>query len=950
MFARPALQGTRRIQQPDGSFVTVRLVGDEYRSYHTTADGYSLVRNNEGCFVYAQMGADGQLAPTTLVARDAEARSAEDQVYLQQVGRQLKPSLTPEMEQMQAHSRAARAQALSGHRAPRYDYSKFRGLVLLVEFDDCPFTYEDYHDIMDHMLNDDDYTGETRTNLQSGKTTIRCTGSMRDYFRDNSNGIFVPHFDVAGPVKINHSQFEGRHGAAQLIADACTAADSEVNFSDYDVDGDGVVDMVYYIFSGLPSYIQGNDERLLWPHQYDMRYYNRYIRKDGVLLGRYACSTELFGYTDWQILEGIGTMCHEFSHVLGLPDFYDTDTEDVYPGLCENPSLWSIMANGADGNYGRTPICFSLFERYALGFATPQRLSEAGSYELESVASSNTGYRIDTPVKKEYFLIENRQKVKWDSALPGHGMLVWRVDSTNSAVWTNTNQVNANPKHPYYQLVRADGLKTQTTQGQEMILDSSSDPFPGSKRVTSIDNETSPANLLTWTKKQSPWGLRNIKETGGVISFDTYDALVVQSVTLTETLVMAVGTSTQLTAECMPANIPVTLLWESDNDDVATVSEEGVVTAVAPGVAHITVTANDKLTAVCEVTVQEAQSADDIAQFIALQPGALTTLTLTNAHVLYGNGTDVYVRDDSGTLVISGLGVSAVSSNLLNGVVGGWRDEVLGMPHLTIVDAMTDVSLIQVTDSEAPEPLTVHISQLSPDNYANLVSLEKVKIVKDGNVYAVFGDRRIRLWNYFQIKTPKISIPSKLDGKRFNVLGIYGQDVLSDGQLTEEIYLLESPVEVPYQAPETLSLSDVALQPGDTIRLKVQPEGVDIWPVWTSSDEQIVTVGPDGLITAIAFGTATITLEDLETHLVAQCQVLVDDLSGIADARSQVSVSRSRVTGLTPGEMVTVTTPCGIIIQQAQADAKGCVSLSLPVSRPALYVVRIGQKSVKVVF
>ena len=956
VFARPALQGTRRIQQPDGSFVTVRLVGDEYRSFHTTADGYSLVRNSEGYFVYARMGADGQLAPTKLVAHDAEARSAEDVSYLQQTGKRLTPQFMPEMEQMRRRNRSNAGADASGVgvKAPMYNYSEFRGLVLLVEYNDCPFTYDDYREIMDHMINDDDYTGEERTNLKSGRTTVNCTGSMRDYFRDNSNGIFVPHFDVVGPVQINRSQFDGRSKVAQLLSDACTAADSQVNFKDYDVNNDGVVDMVYFIFSGLPSYIQGNDERLLWPHQYDMRYYGTRVRKDNVVLGRYACSTELFGYSDWQILEGIGTMCHEFSHVLGLPDFYDTDTEDDIPGTCENPGLWSVMANGADGNYGRTPISFSLFERYALGFATPEKLGESESYSLEAVTSSNTGFRIDTPVKKEYFLIENRQKVKWDSVLPGHGMLIWRVDSTNSTVWTTTNQVNAIPEHPYYQLVRAAGLKTQTVEGKEIILDSSTDPFPGTKRITTIDNETSPANLLTWGGKQSPYGLRNIKESGGVISFDIYDALVIQSVSLDETLTMATGTSVQMTAECQPGNLSATFAWESDNTDVATVSEEGVVSAVAPGVAHITVTVNDKLTATCEVRVLEAVPVAGISEFMALQPGTLATLTLTDAHVLYVNenesGKEVYVRDASGTLAISGLGVDAVQSQMLNGVVGGWRNEVYGMPRLTIVDAMTDVSAIQVADADAVKPLSVHISQLSAENLADLVLLEKVEIVRDGNTFAVFGDKRIRLWNYFQIKSPKISLPSKTDGKRFDVYGIYGMDALTNGQSTEEIYLLQSPAEVSYNAPETLALSDVALQPGDSLRLVVLPEGVDIWPVWTSSDEQVVTVSPDGVVAALANGVATITVEDRETHLVAQCQVVVDELNGIADARSQVFVSRSRITGLTPGETVTVTTPHGIVLQQAPADTKGCVRLSLPSRSPALYVIKMGQKTVKVVF
>ena len=378
-YARPAYHGTTKVTQPDGSSVTIRLVGDEYLHYNTTTDGYSLVRRDDGAYVYARLNVEGQLEATSLLAHDAGERTAAERSYLEKAGR-LTPQPTEQMSQMQRRNKAQRARTLSRNRASLYDYSQFRGLVILVEYNDCTFRYDDYADIMEDMINADDYTGNDRTNFYSGGY-VRCTGSIRDYYRDNSDGIFVPTFDVVGPVQVNRSQYyaNGTKNGVQLMIDACTAADDQVDFSNYDVDGDGVVDMIYFIFAGLGSYIQGNDSRLLWPHQFDISY-GRNVRKDGVRLGRYACSTELFGSTDWSVLEGIGTMCHEFSHVLGLPDFYDTGNQ--YDDECVNPDSWSLMASGADLNYGRTPCGFSLFERHALGFATPQVISEAGSYSL----------------------------------------------------------------------------------------------------------------------------------------------------------------------------------------------------------------------------------------------------------------------------------------------------------------------------------------------------------------------------------------------------------------------------------------------------------------------------------------------------------------------------------------------------------------------------------------
>jgi M6 family metalloprotease-like protein len=777
--------------QPDGTMVTIRLVGDEYLHYTVTSDGYSLFRRDDGAYVYAQMDDDGQLAPTALLAHDAGERTAEERSYVESVGR-LKPQPTHEAEQMQSQNRAQRARALSQKRAKNYDYSKFRGLVILAEYNDCSFRYDDYRDIMEDMINADNYTGDSRTNFTHDGTTYRCTGSMRDYYRDNSNGIFVPTFDVVGPVKVNRSQYyaQGTRNGIQLIIDACTAADSQVNFKDYDVDGDGTLDMVYVIFAGLPSYIEGNDSRLLWPHQYDVKY-TRSIRKDGVYLGRYACSTELFGfgYSNWSVLEGIGTLCHEFSHVLGLPDFYDTN--NLYEGKCVNPDTWSLMANGADFNYGRTPCCFSLFERYALGFATPELLGTPGSYSLEDLQSSNTGYRLYTPVRNESFFIENRQRSKWDSKLPGHGMLIFRVDSTNAAAWGNQNYVNDNPDHPYYELIRAGGVKSDAYY---VSIGAASDPFPGTKHVTAINNETTP-NLKTWAGKPSFLGLRNIKESGGVITFEAYNVNVLTSISFSrESYKLCIGSTLQLTPICEPETALYTLSFESDNELVATVDGFGLVTAQSEGEAHITVTTDNDLTATCTIIVKQLEAVPDIASFRALNEDEEAILTLTDAQVLYSYDSNIYLRDASGSLVLSGTGLNVSKGDVLNGSILGRLTYVNLMPQLTTVNGQPETEEIIISAGEAPQPIEIFGWELTPDRYADMVLVRGLTLVRDGGVYAVIGDHRVRLWNKFQIKSPKITLPSNIDGKYFDITAIYGTDVLNN-EVIDELYLLSTPVE-----------------------------------------------------------------------------------------------------------------------------------------------------------
>ena len=245
--------------------------------------------------------------------------------------------------------------------------------------------------------------------------------------------------------------------------------------------------MVYFLVAGYASSYGGNNSGYLWPHASSLYY--SYINYDGVWLDRYASSTELYGWESSPnsvVVEAIGTICHEFSHVLGLPDFYDTDYEDS-GGESHNPGEWDLMAGGADFNYGRTPVGYTFFERYALGWATPQTIKAEGDYSLEAVNTSRKGYILRTPVNGEFFTIENRQKTGWDAYLPGHGMIVSRVDSTNASIWTQ-NKVNCNPEHMYFEVLRA---------GNTSSGDLASDPFPGSSGNPMLTNNTTP-NLKTW--------------------------------------------------------------------------------------------------------------------------------------------------------------------------------------------------------------------------------------------------------------------------------------------------------------------------------------------------------------------------------------------------------------------------------------------------------------------
>jgi M6 family metalloprotease-like protein len=491
------------VAQPDGSTLTVILHGDEFFHFTTTADGYTVVKDEAGYYTYAVLDGD-RLVPSNRPAHDLTSRSGADRAFLNSIPKGLtsQSSVNAGRRMMGQRNAAMRRVGADG----TWDYENFKGLIILINYTNKKFMMSDANEFYDDMVNTHDFSGYTFHNRY-----VRMTGSVRDYFYDNSAHLFDPHFDIVGPVDVNYSSTypQSTNRADVVFHAALDSVDAMIDFSDYDTDGDGYVDMVFFLVAGFSANYGGNNENYLWPHMYYL--YNEPMR-DGVNFGLYACSTEIAGWEGYggegyyYDVNGIGTFCHEFGHVLGLPDLYDTDYEGS-GGESRNPGEWSIMAGGSGNNFGRNPVGYSLYERYALGFSQPVVLNQEGVHELQALDMSNQGYRLNTPNEDEFFLIENRQAGKWDANLPGCGMMIARVDSTNEYIWWY-NQVNCDPKHMYYELLRANYIGR----------DSEYDPFPGAAEVTSITNFTTP-NLLTWNKNFNDYAIFDIAEADGLVTF-----------------------------------------------------------------------------------------------------------------------------------------------------------------------------------------------------------------------------------------------------------------------------------------------------------------------------------------------------------------------------------------------------------------------------------------------
>ncbi len=489
----------------DGTVLEIILNGDEYFNFHTTSDGIPIVKRADNQWVYAVINSRGELSPSAVAAKSPEFRSSEEAVVAE--------SFRVDSSQLQSYYGAAKEQSVrkigasnilslnKQNKALSASSNKgaFRGLVVLIEYNDKSFTRPDIATIFNEMINKDGYKGFTDLN---GKH-IDYTGSVRDYFVENSDGQFSPKFDVVGPVQVPFSCKAPQQTAKvrPIISAALDAIDKDVNFADYDMDGDGTVDMIYFIFSGAGSNVSGNSSLYLWPHASiltEMEY-------DGVKPGRYACSTELYGLESKGLIDGIGVICHEFSHVLGLPDLYDVDY--ATGGQSIHPGVWSIMAGGAYLNSCRTPSAYCAYERYASGFITPQTVTESGKHILTPLQDGGKALKIPSSVPDEFFLLECRRKKKWDEYLPGEGLIVWRVDSTDASAWF-TNRVNAIPEHNYLELIRAKSQCVGTT-----TKDTEYDPFPGASSVTELTNNSTPS-IRSWTGIESPFILSYISYNG----------------------------------------------------------------------------------------------------------------------------------------------------------------------------------------------------------------------------------------------------------------------------------------------------------------------------------------------------------------------------------------------------------------------------------------------------
>ena len=354
-------------------------------------------------------------------------------------------------------------------------------------------------------------------------------GSVRQYFIDQSLEQFQPEFTVIGPVQLdeNYSYYGGDKGGSKdtlyskFVRESFTKARNMLeDWTPFDNDGDGKVDMCVIIYAGLGQNYTNSygDKGTIWPKEMPASY-----TFDGVTIAGCSSSCELRPtaasggvITAWQA-DGIGVVVHEISHAIGLPDLYDTN--NVAFGL----DFWSVMDYGMYTRNSKVPVGYTAYEREFMGWQQTETIEGPRTLHINCFNKGGKGYKLVNDANpNEYYILDNRQAMGWDWGVcsnRGHGMLVYHVDY-NAGSWTG-NSVNTNRNHQRLTIIPANNTligSNNAKNGDEWKESLLGNPYPGITGNHELTDTSTPASLVfTGTYMSKP--LVDIEETAdGIIT------------------------------------------------------------------------------------------------------------------------------------------------------------------------------------------------------------------------------------------------------------------------------------------------------------------------------------------------------------------------------------------------------------------------------------------------
>ncbi len=488
-----------KVLQSDGTTLSIRILGDENFSCKTTLDGYIIAQGKDGIYYYADY--DKGFLNISGIRADSGRKG---------ISKSVPAALKNTIASVQARKLA---KSFVPAEATRGSVTAVRNIVIPVQFQDIKFTTAAPRNRIYNLFNQINYSNDG------------ATGSVRDYFRDNLGSRANLTFEVCDTITLPHiAAFYGENfsGATdlnikQMVVQACKAADEQgVDFSQFDDDRDGVVDNVFILFAGHNEAEGGGDD-CIWPQCWNIADSQLYL--DGVKISNFCCYSEYSGPEGGGGFAGIGIICHELCHLIGLPDMYDIngDAEGEARGLFGS---LSIMDYGGYNNDCKTPPCLNIVEREIIGMATPVALTDSCTVTVPPVREASEALRFRTSYTDENFYIEFRDGEKWDAFAGGSGLVIYHVDRSDNQAGSMTaaqrwkfNAVNSCAAHECVKPICATGADA------EDVADLF---FPGRANTTVIlASETFP--LLDWSGRGTGFGLRNISRGAGGMTFDVVE-------------------------------------------------------------------------------------------------------------------------------------------------------------------------------------------------------------------------------------------------------------------------------------------------------------------------------------------------------------------------------------------------------------------------------------------
>ena len=437
MMAVPAKPVPFTHVQSDGSTVTLVMRGGEFNHSLMTMDNLTVAQSGNGDYCYTVGG-----VVSDVVAHDKGSRGIEEQAFI--IAYRDKMALGAGARRVPRRTDENTSPQVPTMGSPRIP-------IILVNYTDVKFKDENPVAIFQNQFNEKEY-------------------SCLHYFETQSRGQFSPRFDILGPVNLPHDRtfygnnirVYGEEVDAQLgtmIYDACVGLPN-VDFSDYDNDGDGIVDVVVVLYAGVgEAQAYRTVPESVWPCQWDMQEAYDWtcsttgpFQLNGVTINKFAVFNELEGpYDSSTLIDGVGTFCHEFGHCLGLPDFYPTNGGNYF-GM----SSWDIMDNGCYLGGGHRPAGYTSYERHFMGWMDLIDPTVNTHYDLAPLnTDEGTAVKVTNDANPdEYYLLEYRVKSGWDEFLPGEGIMILHVDY-NRAAWDN-NTPNNIGSHQRMTIIPAD--------------------------------------------------------------------------------------------------------------------------------------------------------------------------------------------------------------------------------------------------------------------------------------------------------------------------------------------------------------------------------------------------------------------------------------------------------------------------------------------------------------